>query len=199
MDQYAVGVIAFYLFSGMKEYPCKIPLYLTDDLDIYEHLQEAADQVEFSQPVWESYRFSSQLKKLVSGLLAFDESERLTAAQALASDVFCSRTTIFTRGGPSPILYRLEELLYINAFNTEELTPVNPIKVCLLHYLVQRVLPERALSYYKDIFRHIEALCSTRLDGYIRQSDVKRLPKCLRLIMLVIFSKFARALSAEEL
>lgn len=88
VDEYAVGVIAFYLFSGMKDYPCKIPLFLTDDLEIYEYLQESA-KVEFTQPVWESYRFSAQLKTLVSGLLAFDERDRLTAADALASDVFC--------------------------------------------------------------------------------------------------------------
>ena len=41
VDEYAVGVLAYYLFSGMKDYPCKIPLSLTDDEQIYEHLAEA--------------------------------------------------------------------------------------------------------------------------------------------------------------
>ena len=41
VDEYAVGVLAYYLFSGMKDYPCKIPLSLTDDLDIYDHLAQA--------------------------------------------------------------------------------------------------------------------------------------------------------------
>lgn len=38
VDEYAVGVLAYYLFSGMKDYPCKIPLSLTDDLEIFDHL-----------------------------------------------------------------------------------------------------------------------------------------------------------------
>ena len=41
VDEYAIGVLAYFLFSGMKDYPCKIPLYLTDDLDIYDHLGRA--------------------------------------------------------------------------------------------------------------------------------------------------------------
>lgn len=41
VDEYAVGVLAYYLFSGMKDYPGKIPLSLTDDLDIYEYLLNA--------------------------------------------------------------------------------------------------------------------------------------------------------------
>ena len=40
VDEYAVGVLAYYLFSGMKEYPFKIPLTFTDDSEIFEHLSE---------------------------------------------------------------------------------------------------------------------------------------------------------------
>ena len=50
VDEYAIGVLAYYLFSGMKDYPCKIPLSLTDDLEICDHL--ANSQLEFNQPVW---------------------------------------------------------------------------------------------------------------------------------------------------
>ena len=89
--------------------------------------------------------------------------------------------------------------MYYNAFNTEETDAVSPVKLGILHYLMQRVLPEKAFNYYKDIYRHVEGLCSTRLDGYIRLSDVKRLPKSLRLTMLVIFAKFGRALGSNEL
>ncbi len=56
IDEYAVGVLAYYLFSGMKDYPWKIPLWLTDDLEIFDYLAQA--QLEFKQPVWDRYRFS---------------------------------------------------------------------------------------------------------------------------------------------
>lgn len=50
VDEYAVGVLAYYLFSGMKDYPCKIPLSLKDDLEIYEHIGKST--LEFKQPIW---------------------------------------------------------------------------------------------------------------------------------------------------
>ena len=82
VDEYAVGVLAYYLFSGMKDYPCKIPLFLTDDLDIYDHLAQA--KLSFSQPIWSHYRFGKQVQQLITGLLKFDDSSRLTAREALA-------------------------------------------------------------------------------------------------------------------
>ena len=41
VDEYAVGVLAYYMFSGMKDYPCKIPLSLADDMKIYHYLEKA--------------------------------------------------------------------------------------------------------------------------------------------------------------
>mmetsp|Transcript_21062 Transcript_21062/g.25884 ORF Transcript_21062/g.25884 Transcript_21062/m.25884 type:complete len:129 (+) Transcript_21062:1104-1490(+) len=41
VDEYAIGVLAFFLFSGMKDYPCKIPLSLTDDMEIYEYIRSS--------------------------------------------------------------------------------------------------------------------------------------------------------------
>ena len=72
VEEYAIGVLAFHLFSGMKDYPRKIPLSLTDDLKIFNYLQQA--QLEFKQPIWEHYRFSKQIKEIIAGLLKFDDS-----------------------------------------------------------------------------------------------------------------------------
>ena len=80
-DEYAIGVLAFYMFGGMKDYPCKIPLFLTEDLEIYEHLRKA--KLDFQKPVWDQYRFGKQIKQVISGLLKFDDSQRMTASQAL--------------------------------------------------------------------------------------------------------------------
>ena len=86
----------------------------------------------------------------------------------------------------------------MNAFNTDAIEPMNPIKRGVLYYVIQRVVPEKSFGYYKDIYRHIEGLCSARLDGFIRQSDIKRLPKTLRPTMQVLFSRFARTVDIEE-
>ena len=86
VDEYAVGVLAYYLFSGMKDYPCKIPLSLTDDRQIFNHLEQA--QLEFRQPIWEHYRFSGQIKEIIIGLLKFDDNQRLTAKEALSKVLF---------------------------------------------------------------------------------------------------------------
>ena len=68
----------------MKDYPCKIPLSLTVDLEIFDYLAQA--KLEFKQPVWDRYRFSKQIKQLISGLLKFDDSLRLRASEALSLD-----------------------------------------------------------------------------------------------------------------
>ena len=86
VDEYAVGVLAYYLFSGMKDYPFKIPLSLTDDMEIYDYLCE--EEVQFSQPIWTLYKSSEQIKKLIVGLLELNDDERLTAKEALLSDLF---------------------------------------------------------------------------------------------------------------
>mgnify|MGYP003903461517 FL=1 len=40
IDEYAIGVLAYHLFSGAKDYPRKVPLSLTDDMQIYHYLQK---------------------------------------------------------------------------------------------------------------------------------------------------------------
>lgn len=69
----------------------------------------------------------------------------------------------------------------------------------MLYYTVQRVIPEVNFSYYKDIYRHVENLCSSKLDGFIRQSDINRLPKSLCSTMQVMFTRFARPFDSDEL
>ena len=64
--------------------------------------------------------------------------------------------------------------------------------------MILRVIPEKSFGYYKDIYRQIESMCSAKLDGFIRQSDIKRLPKSLRLTMLVLYKRFARTVDTEE-
>ena len=57
VDEYAVGVIAFYLFSGMKDCnPYKIPRSLEDDDQIFDHLERSV--LDFSQPIWQCYKFA---------------------------------------------------------------------------------------------------------------------------------------------
>lgn len=50
VDTYAIGVLAYYLFSGARDYPRRVPLYLTDDMKIYHFLENA--DLNFSQPIW---------------------------------------------------------------------------------------------------------------------------------------------------
>jgi len=50
VDEYSIGVLAYYLFSGANDYPRKVPLSLTDDMQIYHYLQGA--EVKFDQPIW---------------------------------------------------------------------------------------------------------------------------------------------------
>ncbi len=113
VDEYAIGVLAYFLFSGMKDYPCKIPLYLTDDLDIYDHLGQA--ELKFEQPVWGQYRYGDQIKQLISSLLEFDDTQRLTASKALQCELFSPQTRLIS-ALTDPILSNLEDLLYFNAF-----------------------------------------------------------------------------------
>ena len=44
--------------------------------------------MKFSQPIWTLYKSSEQIKKLIVGLLELNDDERLTAREALLSDLF---------------------------------------------------------------------------------------------------------------
>ena len=76
------------------------------------------------------------------------------------------------------IQVNLEDLLYINTFSgatakeeeqkTEMGWHLNPIHKGVMYYLAHRVIPESKYTYYKDIYRHVENLCSTHLDGLLR-------------------------------
>ena len=76
------------------------------------------------------------------------------------------------------IQVNLEDLLYINTFSSNATTkeeeqpstgwPLNPLHKGVMYYLAHRVIPESKYTYYKDIYRHVENLCSTHLDGLLR-------------------------------
>ena len=101
---------------------------------------------------------------------------------------------------PDTVLRNIEDLLYFNAFNTDEMETgaLDPIHRGVLYFIVHRVIPENKFSYYKDIFRHVECLCSTKLDGLLRQTDIRRLPTSLRSTMQVIFTRFSRMVDVDE-
>ena len=69
---------------------------------------------------------------------------------------------------------------------------LNSVSKGVLYFLAHRVISEQSFSYYRDAWRHVEVLCSTKLDGYIRHGDIQRLPKNLRDTMHIIFANFAR-------
>ena len=191
-----MGVLAYYLFSGMKEYPYKIPLTLTDDSEIFEHLSET--ELQFNQSIWSHYKHTAQIQQLISKLLKFNDSDRLTAKDALQNKLFSDKLRLSKAS--SIIKSKLEDLLYINAFNMNEMenVPLNPIHKCMLYFLVHRVIPESKFTFYKDIFRHVESLCSNQLDGLLRQVEINQLPKSLRGTMQVIYNRFSHTIDAEE-
>ena len=136
------------------------------------------------------------MQSLISGLLCFDDSQRLRAKDALVTmELFSTKTRLAQV--PALLHNNLEDLLYYNAFNTD-LKEMNPIRKGMLYYLAHRVISEKKFSYYKDIFRHVESLCSSKLDGFIRPGDIKRLPKSLRSTMHVIFMRFSRSIDTRE-
>ena len=69
----------------------------------------------------------------------------------------------------------------------------------MLGFIVLRVIPESHHTYYKDVFRHLEKLCSARLDGYLQQSDLDRLPMNLRSTIKSIFTRYAHESSLSLL
>ena len=180
----------------MRDYPCKIPLSLTDDMEIYEHLSNS--KLEFKQPVWSHYRKNKQIKELITGLLTFDDSKRLKASDALQLDLF-SPASRLSNSVDGTALRSLEDLLFINAFKSQmaPLANLNSVSKGVLYFLAHRVISEQTFSYYRDVWRHVEVLCSTKLDGYVRHADIQRLPKNLRDTMHVIFANFARPISHD--
>ena len=110
---------------------------------------------------------------MISGLLTFDDSKRLRAKEALDSDLFQPRSQILNLPGNVPPR-SLEDLLVFSAFTTQ-VSPgetLNSVKKGMLSFIVQRVIPESSFAYYKDVFRHIEGLCSASLDGLLRLNDI---------------------------
>jgi len=126
-------------------------------------------------------------------LLAFDDSKRLRADTALSFDLF-SPASRLSGQLESPVLRGLEDLLFINAFKScSDVVggagpPINPVVKGVLYYVAHRVISEKSYSYYREVWRHVEGLCSQKLDGHIRKSDIERLPINLRSTMLVIFT-----------
>ena len=79
-----------------------------------------------------------------------------------------------------------------------ENVPLNPIHKCMLYFLVHRVIPESKFTFYKDIYRNVENLCSNQLDGLLRQVEINQLPKSLRNTMQVIYNRFSHTGDAGE-
>lgn len=60
------------------------------------------------------------------------------------------------------------------------------------------MIPESSYAYYKDVFRHIEKLCSIKFDGYLRLTDLERLPVKLRSTIQTMFARYAHDEQFEE-
>ena len=89
----------------------------------------------------------------------------MTAREALNLELFNPKTRLF--GTQDNILSSLTNLLHSDSFDSEDIKPLNPIKRSVLYYVVHRVIPEDKFSFFKDIFRHVEKICSTKHDGLI--------------------------------
>ena len=63
---------------------------------------------------------------------------------------------------------QFEDLLYYNMIKADQVVRIHPIQRGILYYIVLRVIPAKRFNYYKDVFRHLENLCSLKLDGFIR-------------------------------
>ena len=50
----------------------------------------------------------------------------------------------------------------------DQVVRIHPVQRGILYYIVLRVIPAKRFNYYKDVFRHLENLCSLKLDGFIR-------------------------------
>ena len=65
MDEWALGVLLFYMFSG-SDYPsCQ------------------DNKVKFTAKVWSKYLHSKAIRQLVRALLNLDEARRMTVSKAL--------------------------------------------------------------------------------------------------------------------
>ena len=85
VDEYAVGVIAYYMFTG-GEMPYQIPSTIKKDERIYRFISKAC--IDFKQPCWANYSYGSDLEQIIRGLLQVDEKKRISAADALNHEMF---------------------------------------------------------------------------------------------------------------
>jgi len=65
MDEWAVGVILFYMFSGAQ----------------YPTFKDK--KVKFTEPVWKNYVHAKPVKQLIRALLNLDDGKRIPASRAL--------------------------------------------------------------------------------------------------------------------
>ena len=124
VDEYAIGVLAYHLFTGAREFPRKVPLSLTDDMEIYRFLEKT--ELQFNQPIWSQFRFSNQIKELIRGLLRFDDKDRLKAKEALKYQIFAFKARITTS------LMDMVDLCNIEPLSCERL---NPVHKSVLYYI----------------------------------------------------------------
>ena len=67
----------------------------------------------------------------------------------------------------------------------------------MIYFLAHRVLEEDLFCEYKDVFRKVESLCSTRLDGLLYQSDILRLTGTVQHILQNVYDKFSRHIKPD--
>ena len=88
VDEYAIGVLAFYMFSG-GEFPYQIPHTIKKDEKIYRFISKS--QLEFKHSIWSRYKHRTELEQIIRSLLSVDEKKRMSAADVLNNSIFSSK------------------------------------------------------------------------------------------------------------
>lgn len=78
-DEYAVGVLMYFMLSGHR-FPFQIKKRKNDQA-FYESL--VAQKLDFSDPVWATYKYQDQILYIIKGLLQKEPKLRLSAKKAL--------------------------------------------------------------------------------------------------------------------
>ena len=114
-DEWAVGVILYYLFSGGK-YPAF-----------------KGKKVKFQGLLWKKYAHKKDIKRLISGLLILDEEKRTSAAKAL------EKSSLFSTWLKEDILCRIADI-HKQLKPRSDIKEVNLIWKGVLFFIVNRVL-----------------------------------------------------------
>ena len=171
VDEYAVGVLAYYMFSG-GEFPYLIPQSIKKDERIYRFISKTC--IDFKQSSWSRYNCRGELEHLIRGLLSVDEKKRISAADALNHSLFTTkiRTELLKNTNFTMIQQRLRFIR-----DPRQINELNLVKRGILYFISQRVLPEEKHREYRQIFRLLEHLTSKHHDGLLRQSEIRAFTK----------------------